>query len=39
VLKKVTENSLSERYYQKTFNGIRRLAGFNTVADVSAISE
>jgi cell wall-associated NlpC family hydrolase len=39
VLQKVTENSLSERYYQKTFNGIRRLAGFNTVADAPAISE
>jgi cell wall-associated NlpC family hydrolase len=39
VLQKVTENSLSERYYQKTFNGIRRLAGFDTVADAPAISE
>ena len=39
VLKKVTENSLSERHYQKTFNGIRRLAGFNAVADAPAISE
>jgi hypothetical protein len=39
VNKKVTENSLSERYYQKTFNGIRRLAGLNTVADAPAIPE
>ena len=39
VLRKVTENSLSERYYQKTFTGIRRLAGFSTVADAPAISE
>lgn len=39
VLKKVTENSLSERHYQKTFNGIRRLAGLNTVADAPAIPE
>jgi cell wall-associated NlpC family hydrolase len=39
VLKKVTENSLSERYYQKTFNGIRRLAGFNSANEAPAISE
>jgi cell wall-associated NlpC family hydrolase len=39
VLQKVTENSLSERYYQKTFSGIRRLAGFNNGADAQAISE
>ena len=39
VLKKVTENSLSERYYQKTFNGIRRLAGFDSANDAPAISE
>ena len=39
VLKKVTENSLSERYYQKTFNGIRRVAGLDSANDASAISE
>jgi len=39
VLKKVTENSLSERYYQKTFNGIRRVAGLDSASDASAISE
>ena len=39
VLKKVTENSLSESYYQKTFNGIRRLAGFGSANDASATSE
>ena len=33
VNKKVTENLLNERYYQKTFSGIRRLTGFNAVAD------
>ena len=39
VLKKVTENSLSESYYQKTFNGIRRLAGFDGANDAPALSE
>ena len=39
VLKKVTENSLNERYYQKTFNGIRRLAGFDSANDAPATSE
>ena len=39
VLKKVTENSLSERYYQKTFNGIRRVAGFDSASDTPVISE
>lgn len=39
VLKKVTENSLTERYYQKTFNGIRRVAGFDSASDAPAISE
>ena len=39
VLKKVTENSLSESYYQKTFNGIRRLAGFDSANDAPTISE
>jgi len=39
VLQKVTENSLSEPYYQKRFNGIRRLTGLNTVAGAPAISE
>jgi len=39
VLKKVTENSLTERYYQKTFNGIRRVAGFDSANDAPAISE
>lgn len=39
VLKKVTENSLSERYYQRTFNGVRRLAGFSSVSDDPAFSE
>ena len=39
VLTKVTENSLNERYYQKTFNGIRRLAGFDSANDAPATSE
>ena len=39
VLKKVTENSLTERYYQKTFNGIRRVAGFDSATDAPAITE
>ena len=39
VLKKVTENSLTERYYQKTFNGIRRVAGFGGASDAPVISE
>jgi hypothetical protein len=39
VLRKVTENSLSERYYQKTFNGIRRLAGLDSVTEAPAFSE
>jgi cell wall-associated NlpC family hydrolase len=39
VLRKVTENSLSESYYQKTFNGIRRVAGFDSANDVPAIAE
>jgi cell wall-associated NlpC family hydrolase len=39
VLKKVTENSLSESYYRKTFNGIRRVAGFDSASDAPAISE
>ncbi len=39
VLRKVTENSLSERYYQKTFNGIRRLAGLDSVTEATAFSE
>ena len=39
VLKKVTENALTERYYQKTFNGIRRVAGFDSASDTPAIAE
>jgi hypothetical protein len=35
----VTENALSERYYQKTFNGIRRVAGFDSALNAPAISE
>jgi cell wall-associated NlpC family hydrolase len=39
VLKKVTENSLSESYYQKTFNGIRRITGFGNAADAPTLPE
>ena len=39
VLRKVTENSLSESYYQRTFNGIRRVAGFDSASDAPVISE
>jgi cell wall-associated NlpC family hydrolase len=39
VNEKVTENSLSESYYRKTFNGIRRVAGFDSASDAPAISE
>ena len=39
VLKKVTENSLSERYYQKTFNGIRRVAGVESIAGARSLSD
>lgn len=39
VLKKVTENSLSESYYQKTFNGIRRVVGLRDMAEAPAASE
>ena len=39
VLKKVTENALSESYYQKTFNGVRRITGFGKVADAPVVPE
>lgn len=39
VLKKVTENALSERYYQKTFNGIRRITGFGNAAETPQAAE
>lgn len=39
VLKKVTENALSESYYQKTFNGIRRITGFGNAADAPVVAE
>lgn len=39
VLKKVTENSLSERYYQKTFNGIRRVTGLQSMAGAPSLSD
>lgn len=39
VLKKVTENSLSESYYQKTFNGIRRMAGLGDAVPAPVLPE
>jgi len=39
VLKKVTENSLSESYYQKTFNGIRRVVGLSDTVEVPPASD
>lgn len=39
VLKKVTENALSESYYQKTFNGIRRITGVGNAGDTPVVAE
>lgn len=39
VLKKVTENALTERYYQRTFNGIRRIADLGGMPDARTFSD